>query len=228
MMQIARLSIANEEKDGKKKEEAVNETWRYILENYRSWKSNDVTPLYLTHRGIYNDISLVVSVKSADSFADYLLNNLKPLENLSDVWMFNLIKPELFAPPENISQNLKRYSIALKVHPKEATSIYEKLSQIEPTSEVIITYITYTYHKHNDLLISVLAGNRHSVEDFTRDYIEGIKGIVSSEVIPLIRSKNLATAEEWQENCGVYFKIREGTQGEDRDIYERWTSGGFE
>ncbi len=228
MMQIARFSVANEEKDGKKKEEAVNKTWAYIIENYRSWESKDVIPLYLTHRGIYNDISLVVSSKSADSFAEYILKNLKHMEKISDVWMFNLIRPELFTPPENISQNLKRYSIALKVLPKEAGSIYNKVSQITPTSEVIITYITYTYHMRNDLLISVLSGNRLSVEDFTRDHIEGIKGIISSEVIPLVRSKNLATPEEWEENCGQYFKIREGTKGEDRDIYERWFSGGFE
>jgi microsomal dipeptidase-like Zn-dependent dipeptidase len=227
MMQIARLQIIQEEKETKKSKDAIEETWNHILENYRSWDSKDVTPLYLTHRGIYNDISLVVSSKSPDSFTEYLLKNLKQMDKISDVWMFNLIKPELFSPPENISQNLKRYSIALRVHPKEAKSIYERLSKIEPTPEVIITYITFTYHKRNDLLISVLSGNRHSVEDFTRDYIEGIKGIVSSEVIPLVKSKNLATAEEWERYCGQYFKAREGTK-EDQDIYERWYSEGFE
>ncbi|UCG70679.1 MAG: hypothetical protein JSV09_06595 [Thermoplasmata archaeon] len=228
MMQIARLRIiSDDEKEINAKKEAVETTWNHIIENYRAWETEDVIPLYLTHRGIYNDISLIVHSKSADSFADYILKNLKNLDSVKDVWIFDLIKPELFSPPKNISQNLKRFTMALKTHPKEMKSIYLKISKVKPPSNIIITYITFTFHKHNDILISLLAEDRLSVEEFARDYIEGLRGVVSTEVVPIIKSKNLATADEWKKRCGQYFKLRDGTEKE-LEIYERWYKRGFE
>jgi hypothetical protein len=230
MMQIARLRIANESK----KDDTGNgitlkeTTWNYIVNNYRSWDNKDVKPLYLTQRDIYNDISLVVNSKSADAFAQFILDNLTNLNSIEDIWMFNLMEPRLFAIPENLSQNLKRYTIALNILPKEAINVYDRLSKIRPTPDLIITYITYTYHKRSNILISLLAGNRNSVNEFIIDYVDGIKGVIRSEIIPIIKSKNLASAEEWKEQCSKYFMIRDTNENEDLKIYKSWSKLGFE
>lgn len=230
MMQIARLRVAE-------KSEKVDEVgeisqkeiiWNYIVDNYKSWKNEDVKPLYLTQRDLYSDISLVVSSKSADAFAQFILDNLTDLNSIDDIWMFNLMKPRFFAIPENLSRNIKRYTIDLNIVPKEAINVYHRLSKIKPTPHLIITYITYTYHKRSNVLISVLAGNRDSVDEFTCNYIEGIKGVVRSEIIPIIRSKNLATPKEWQEQCSHYFMKRDKTDNEDLKLYKRWSNLGFE
>jgi hypothetical protein len=229
MMQIARLRI-NEKKDIRYEDESEEEksTWNYILDNYKSWDTAHVKPLYLTQRGIHKDISLIVSTKSTDDFAEYILNNLINLDTIKDIWVLNLFKPTFFPIPDNISQNLKRFTITLDVVPKEASSVFNRITKLKPVSSIIITYITYTYQKNNDILISLLAGNQDSVEEFVRDYIEGLKGVIRSEVVPIKKSKNLASLEEWKQYVDKYFDKRDGRETEDLKIYETWSSMGFE
>jgi hypothetical protein len=230
MMQIARLRVVEDQEKGETGNvpNQIGATWDYIVDNYRSWEKEDVKPLYLTQRDIYKDVSLVVSSKSADSFAEFILENLTRLNSIEDIWMFNLMEPRLFAIPENYSQNLKRYTIALNVVPKEATNVYDRVIKIIPTPDLVITYITYTYHKRSNILISLLAGNRDSVDGFVGDYLEGIKGVVRSEIIPIKKSKNLASPKEWKEQCSQYFMIRDKMENEDLKIYESWSNLGFE
>jgi hypothetical protein len=229
IMQIARLRICHNQ-DDKTEDESEEErtTWNYIQDNYRSWDVKDVKPLYLTQRGIHKDISLVVSSKSTDDFAEYILNNLSGLDTIENIWVFNLFKPTFFTIPDNISQNLKRFTIALDIVPKEAQSVYERISKIKPTSRILVTYITYTYQKNSDILISLLAGNRDSVEEFVRDYIEGLKGVIKWDVVPIRKSKNLASVEDWKEYVDKYFYKQDGLEDEDLRIYETWSSMGFE
>ena len=230
MMQIARLRVAEESEKGETgKGIAQNEiVWDYIVDNYNSWDNEDVKPLYLTQRDIYKDISLIVSSKSTDAFAEFILDNLTKVDVIEDIWMFNLMEPRFFTVPENLSQNIKRYTIALNVLPKEAINVYERLSKIKPSPDLLITYITYTYHKRSNVLISLLAGNRDSVAGFITEYIDGIKGVARSEIIPIKRSRNLATPKEWKDHCGKYFIAQDTNENEDLKIYENWSKLGFE
>jgi hypothetical protein len=230
MIQIARFRIKNHDQiqDSKSQIPKEKQVWDYILKNYEQWKNENVKPLYLTNRGIYNDLSMVASVKSADSYADFILEHMSSIDCISDYWLFNLMEPRLFSIPKNLSQNYKRFTLTLKVVPREAPYIYEMLSKIKPTSEIIITYIAYTYHRHGDILISLLAGERIVVQEFTSKYIDGIKGVIRTEIVPLQKSKNLATSQEWNDCCGKYFVIKDTKESEDIDLVENWLGRGFE
>ncbi|UCE75280.1 MAG: hypothetical protein JSV56_06160 [Methanomassiliicoccales archaeon] len=230
MMQIARFRVEHmdecvETKSGPTKEEQM---WDYVLDNYKKWENEDVKPLYLTNRGVYRDISLVVSSRSADAFADYILNHMAPLDSIRDIWVFNMMDTRLFSIPANLSQNLKRFTITLNVVPGEAPFIFDFISKIKPSAEILITYITYIYHRHGDILISLLAGDKSVAEDFVRRYIGSMKGVIRTEIIPIIKSKNLANSEEWRDNCGQYFDIKNGRDVGDLEVYESWWKIGFE
>jgi len=229
-MQIARFRLEYEDKGKEAKHRPTREEyiWDYISKNYEQWQNKDVKPLYLTKRGIYKDISLVVSSTSADAFAEFILRHMTSQDCIKDVWMFNMMEPRLFSVPENLSQNLRRFTLTLNVVPREAPFVYEFISKIKPSSKMVITYITYIYHRHGDILISLLAGNKNVVEDFARKYIEGMKGVIRTEVIPIIKSKNLTTPKEWKDNCGQYFILKDGKEVEDLEVYESWSRSGFE
>ncbi len=230
MMQIARfrVDIEDDESETGQNQCGEDEVWDYILENHKEWESGDVKPLYLTNRGIYRDISLIVSSISADAFSEFILDHLTSLKCIKDVWVFNMMEPRLFSLPENLSQNMKRFTLTLKVVPREAPFIYESISKMKPSSKAVITYITYSYHRHGDILISLLAGDKRVVEDFVMRHIEVLKGVIKTEIIPVIKSKNLATPDEWKTHCGQYFIIKDGKQIEDLEVYENWSQSGFE
>jgi hypothetical protein len=228
MMQIARFGVESQDKGtgaGSSNEEQV---WNYIMDNHINWDCKDVKSLYLTNRGIYKDVSLVVSSQSTEAFAEFILKYMTSQNAITDVWVFNMMEPRLFSLPENISQNMKRFTLTLNVIPRGAPFIYGTLSKIKPSSKIVITYLTFVYHKHGDILVSLLAGDKKAAEDFVQRYINGIKGVIRAELTPIIRSKNLATPDEWKAYCGQYFIIKDGKQIEDLEIYENWSKKGFE
>ncbi len=230
MMQIARFRVEHQDENTKDKHGPTEEdrVWDHILNNYKQWENKGVKPLYLTDRGIYRDISLIVSSKSADDFAEFILSHMTSLDCIKDVWMFNMMEPRLFSVPKKFSQNMKRFTLTLSVIPREAPFVYDAISKIKPSSDIVITYITYIYHRHGDILVSLLAGEKTIVEDFVIKYLDGMKGVIRTEIISIIRSKNLSTPDDWRDHCGQYFIIEDGKDVEDLEIYESWYKSGFE
>lgn len=234
MMQIARFRAEHGLSDEGEQPMAPGENriWNHILENHGLWDTSHVKPLYLTLRGGYGDVSLVVASRSADDFSDYIMKNIAHLDFVKYIWMFNLMEPRLFTVPRDTSGNFKRYTITLDVIPGEAPFIYESVSRFKPSPDIIITYVAFTYHRYSDFLISLIAKEDGLVEGFVKRYLAPMKGVIRTEIIPIIKSTNLASPEEWRDLCNQYFVVRKDdgidVNKEDLDIYENWFKSGFE
>ncbi len=230
MMQIARFQGENTN-NGEEAEMILkheDRIWDFICANYQNWENNDVVPLYLTKRGIYGDVSLVVWSKSADNFTDFLINNIMCDDYIKDITVINLMEPRFFSIPKNLSQNMKRFTINLDVVPRESANVFDYISDIKTPSNIYVTYIAYTYNQNGSMLISLLTGDRTFVEDFVGKYLDRKKGVIRTKIIPIIKSKNLATPEIWRDKIGKYFVERQKMEDEDLEIYENWTNLGFE
>ncbi|UCE37314.1 MAG: hypothetical protein JSW00_17860 [Thermoplasmata archaeon] len=230
MMQIARFRGEYESfgKEANEVSKPADQIWDFISVNYQNWESDYVVPLYLTKRGIYREISLVVWSKSADDFTEFIINNITSNESINDISMVNLMEPRFFSIPKNLSQNIKRFTISLDVAPKESSFIFDYITNIKTQSNIVVTYIAYTYHQGGSILLSLLSGDRAYVEEFTSKYLDRKKGVIKTEIVPIIKSKNLATPKIWKDHVGKYFVEDGGREIEDLETYESWSNLGFE
>lgn len=225
MMAIARIYISPKflEEKGIQCDTYI---WDYVVKNYPSWKDNNVEVLYLTQRCDERDTSLIVDIKDSNAFGDFVIKHIAPLEHIDGIWLFNLIRPRFFLIPEGTPHNYQRHTVTIDADPQEYANIYETISKIQPTEDVIITYIAYTFQaERQDILISVIGRDSDAIEKFVSRHIKTLKGIRGLETTFITRTKRLVSSDEWREyiksHMGFFPKSKEVKKGLSKDI-EPW------
>jgi DNA-binding Lrp family transcriptional regulator len=224
MMAIARICVR------KKNPKVVdvdykNYMWDYVNKNHSSWKDTDVTLLYMTQRSNQEDTSLIVDIKDTNAFGEFITKYIAPLQHVNGVWLFNLIQPKFFPIPKGTPQDFQRYTVTITAKPKDYARIYKTISVLEPTKDVIVTYIAHTFQAFGqDILVSLVGRDRDTIEKFVMEQIVPIDGIRETKTTRITRTKRLASYNVWK----GYIKSCNGQpykSGHESEEFEIWEDG---
>ena len=229
-MKIIRLHIKCEQDQSNIIVFKENSLWEQMIEQSANWKKANAKPLYLTQRLVpnYDEISLILDVQDIDDLADFLLEYITPIECIKDIWVVNFMKPRFFAVPKGTSPGIKRFTITIDADPTRYASIYDYISKIKPSKSVIITYLGYTLHEYgDDIMLSVLAQGKSTVEKFIEKYIAPLEGVNSTKIMRIIRTKRLTTIKEWKDFSSPFSEIEKNVEIFELDnlFDEDWIAG---
>lgn len=230
MMKIIRLRIECEQDQSNMIVFKENSVWEQMIEHSADWKNTKVKPLYLTQRQVpnYDEISLILDVQDLDDLADFMLEHITPIECIKDIWVVNFMKPRFFAVPKGTSTGIKRFTITINADPTKYAAIYDFISKIKPSKSVIITYLGYTLHEYgDDIMLSVLAQGKSTVEKFIEKYIAPLDCVNSTKIMRIIRTKRLTTVKEWKDFSSPFSEIEKDVEIFDLDklFDEDWIAG---
>ena len=192
--------------------------WNYVAENHKNWHIDGVKLLYMTHRHLQDDTSLIIDTKNSDLLADFLTGHIASLENVRGIHVINLAKMRFFRPPEESLDDFSRFTIAIDVMPQNMNDLYEEISALKPGKDIFINYIANTFQSYDaSILISILARSRDHAEAFVNEYIRPLVGVMGTTITLISKTMRLVTAEEWLESVGPFFFSPKGEHIRDID-----------
>lgn len=218
---LARIHVPLHVHDPKNKvtRQIIDHVWDYVVENHKNWHTEDVRPLYMTHRHLQEDTSLIVDAKNADVLADFLMKHIATIEGVRGIWVINMAKMRFFKTPQEHHRDLSRFTVTIDAMPKHMDRIYESISALKPGRDVIINYIAHTFQSSTaSIMVSVLARSRNHMDTFVNDCIRPLEGVVDAEITYISKTMRLASPKEWKEYLGPCFVAPGGDPIKDIDV----------
>lgn len=189
----------------------LDRVWDHIVENHKNWYAEDVKPLYMTHRHLQEDTSLIIDAKNPDALADFLMKHIATIEGVRGIWVINMAKMRFFRTPEEHRGDLSRFTVTIDAMPNQMDTIYECISALRPGRDVIINYIAHTFQSFTaSIVVSVLARSVNHLNAFVNDYIRPLDGVVDAETTYISKTIRLASPKEWKECLDHYFVAPNG------------------
>ncbi len=186
-------------------EARFDEVWQYIKDNYRKWRSVDnLMLLYLTKRFVAGETSLIAEAKDADTFLNFLSQHILPLECVSGVHIFNLMKPRFLQIPRGTCLDLKRFTVTITANPEQYQEIHDAVCRIKPSKYFVVGYIAYSFQEHgSDMVVSVLAKGLSAAKKGVLEHIESLEGVLDTDLVRITRTKRLYSLAETKKYKGI-------------------------
>lgn len=198
-----------------------NYIWDHVAKNYKKWHTDDVRLLYMTHRHLQEDTTLIVDTKDSDALADFLMRHIAPLKFVRGMWILNMAKLRFFKLPQERPREFSRFTVTIDVIPQDIDKVYETISAFKPGKDIIVNYIVYTFQSFSAaIMASVLATNKNSMEAFVEDYIKPLKGVADAKITRISKTMRLVSPEEWQASIGRYVMEPGGTPIKSADVHD--------
>jgi len=183
--------------------QVTSDVWDYVMKNHRKWRTKHVKPLFLTHRDMQEDTSLIVKAQDPDSLADFIEQHIARIPNLRGVWILNMAKIRIFRLPKDRPHDLRRFTVTIDALPRCVDGIYERISRLKPSDEIIVTYIAQTFQSFRAcIIVSVLARSRNHIDAFVKGYISPLDGVEDAETTYISKTQRLVSPEEWLKVVG--------------------------
>ena len=199
----------------------IDYVWDNVVENHKKWHTKDVRLLYMTHRHLQEDTSLIVDAKNADGLADFLMKHIATIEGVRGIWVINMAKMRFFRTQQEHPRDLSRFTVTIDAMPKHMDTIFESISSLKPGKDIIINYITNTFQSFKDsIMVSVQARSRNHMDAFVNQYIRSLEGVVDAEVTHISKTMRLVSHEEWQKHVGPYLVAPGMGRTMDIDAYD--------
>jgi hypothetical protein len=196
----------------------ADHVWNYIAENHQKWRTKDVKLLYMTHRHMQEDTSLIVCARSSDALADYLMKHIAPIEDVRGIWVLNMAKMKFFKTPKGYTGDFQRFTVTIDAVPHRMQSIFESIASLKPGRDIIINYIAHTFQSFNaSIMVSVLARSYNHMEAFVNDYIRPLEGVENAEITRISRTMRLVSPDEWRRSLSRFFVASDGESIKDID-----------
>lgn len=184
---------------------SIDRVWDHVVEEHKKWNTNDVRILYLTHRHLQEDTSLIIDAKNLDALADFLLTHIATMRNVRGIWVLPMTRMKLFEIPKGTADAFNRFTITVNAVPEHLDRIYENISSLKPGRDVVVNYIALTFQSFSaPLILCVLARSRNHVEYFVDHYIKPIEGVSDTETTYISKWMRLVSPEEWQGHVGHF------------------------
>lgn len=192
--------------------------WDYVLKNNDDWIGGDSRILYMTQRYMQEDTSLIIESRDPDCLADFLLKHFASLKFVRGIWVLSLAKMRFFEVPPNHPHDMPRFTVTIDAIPENMTKIFEEISSLESSKDIIINYIVHTFQSFNaSIMVSVLARSKSHAETFVNEYIKPMEGVISTDLTYIHRTIRLVSAEEWQKSFGHFYVGHGGEHIKDID-----------
>lgn len=154
--------------------------------------------LYLSKRIRHKDVSLFVHTADPSVLGDFISEQLIHIDHITDIWVINLIKP-IFYPLPKDTNDLERYTITLKVFPKNLNDVYQKIATDELPDGIRLAYIAYTFHLFGDsILFSILTEDDWTLNKYLARQVDRLPGVLNTTVNRIERTRPLVSYNEWK------------------------------
>ena len=155
--------------------------------------------LYLSKRMKHKDVSLFIHTNDPGDLGDFIAERLTNIENITDIWVINLIKPIFFPLPKD-TKSMKRYTITLKVFPKKLKDVYQNIASATLPEGLKMAYVAYTFHLFGDsVLFSILADSEEALNKYLAEAINKLPGVVKTTINEIERTRPLVSYDEWKQ-----------------------------
>jgi translation elongation factor EF-1beta len=155
--------------------------------------------LYLSKRVKHEDVSLFIHTVDPNVLGDFIVGHLNGVEHITDIWVINMIKP-IFYPLPKDTGNMKRFTITLKVFPKNLKEVYQNIASDILPDGLKMAYIAYTFHLFGDSIqLSILTEKEETLNRYLTEVINRIPGVVNTTVNFIERTRPLVSYEEWKQ-----------------------------
>ena len=169
----------------------LNKVWNYV-ENVIAKESSDVvTPLYSAQLEGMMSVGIIFDLKDPDNIAHFLTETLSGFDECHHTRTISLMKPVFFPIPKRKPENIQRYIIRIYTHPKNYKIIYNYLINYKYPFNLFPIYISYSLGDE-DMVMSVAADNKKTVDNFLREKIRTMEGVDSSSCYPVVKAKRFA------------------------------------
>ena len=186
-----------------KKEKICDVIMSRISELQESFKGKGQL-LYLSKRIKHRDVSLFIHTTDPRVLGDFIADHLSNIENITDIWVINMIKPVFFPLPKD-TRDMKRYTITLKVFPKKLKDVYQNIANAVIPEDLKMAYIAYTFHLFGDSIqFSILAGNEASFSWYIAEMVSRLPGVVKTTVNEIERTRPLVSYDEWKRYSSLH------------------------
>jgi hypothetical protein len=154
--------------------------------------------LYLSKRIRHKDVSLFIHTTDPKVLGDFIVERLSNIENITDIWVINMIKPVFFPLPKD-TKDMKRYTITLNVFPRKLNDVYQNIANAVLPGNLKMAYIAYTFHLFGDSIqFSILADPEEALNKYIAERVDKLPGVVKTTVNEIERTRPLVSYEEWK------------------------------
>lgn len=160
--------------------------------------------LYLSKRIKHKDVSLFIHTNNPSVLGDFIAERLNNIENITDIWVINMIKPVFFPLPKD-TKGMKRFTITLKVFPKKLKDVYQNLANVSLPEGLKMAYIAYTFHLFGDSIqFSILANSEEALNKYIAEVVNKLPGVVKTTINEIERTRPLVSYDEWKQYSSNY------------------------
>ncbi|MFC2157588.1 hypothetical protein ACFLT9_07115 [Acidobacteriota bacterium] len=160
--------------------------------------------LYLSKRHKHDDVSLIVHTVDPDALGEFISENLNQMEQITDMWVINLIKPVFYPLPKD-TRNFERFTVTLKVHTKNLNEVYSRLASAELPDGLKMAYIAFTFHLFGDSIqLSLLAEREELLNSFLSGVVNKLPGVLNTKVNRIEGTRPLVSYDEWKVYSSKY------------------------
>jgi len=155
--------------------------------------------LYLSKRAKHEDVSLFIHTLNSDALGDFIADYLSKIEHITSTWVINLIKPMFYPLPKD-TKDLKRFTITLKVFPKNLKDVYQNIATSTLPKGLKMAYIAYTCHLFGDCIqFSILAEEEKALNKYLAEAVNKIPGVLQTTINLIERTRPLVSYDEWKQ-----------------------------
>lgn len=155
--------------------------------------------LYLSKRAKHEDVSLFIHTLDSDALGDFIADHLSKIEHITSTWVISLIKPVFYPLPRD-TKDLKRFTITLKVFPKNLKDVYQNIATSALPKGFKMAYIAYTCHLFGDCIqFSILAEEEKALNKYLAEAVNKIPGVLKTTINLIERTWPLVSYSEWKQ-----------------------------
>jgi len=169
----------------------LSKVWNYIETEIKDDPKQPITPLYATQTEGMLDVGLIFDVKNPDDISTFLTEDIVKCDEVHHTKTISLMKPVFFSIPKKKPEIIQRYVIRIYAHPKYYKNVYEYLINYNYPFNLFPIYISYSLGDE-DIIMSVAADHRETVNRFLRENIKTLDGVDQSSFYPVFRAKRFA------------------------------------
>jgi len=155
--------------------------------------------LYLSKRIKHKDVSLFIHTNDPGVLGDFIAERLNNVENITDIWVINMIKPVFFPLPKD-TKGMKRFTITLKVFPKKLKDVYQHIANATLPEGFKMAYVAYTFHLFGDSIqFSILADSEEALNKYIAEVVNKLPGVLKTTINEIERTRPLVSYDEWKQ-----------------------------
>jgi len=172
----------------------VEKLWNSVLADLGDFESKEITPFYAS-QSAQGFVSISLYAKNPDSIMEFVTQQICRIDGLSDSHTIPLIKLAFLPILKDTPATMGRYTVEVKVHPQDYSSLYKSLLEKKYGSDLVLAYIAYLFGEY-DLFMSLVAEDQKQVEEFTKS-MEKARRVIETRITPIRRTLLLARREDW-------------------------------